>query len=96
MVHREDGPAIQTTNGAVISAQLWYLNGRVHRENGPAAIFADGRKEWRKNGRLHRENGPAVKYPDGRNEWWENGIKIEDEPRRKVVNKRKRENPRGF
>jgi len=35
-------------------------NGLLHREDGPARIYANGTKQWFNNGLLHRENGPAV------------------------------------
>ena len=52
----------------------WYLNGNLHREDGPAIVdMADGRKEWWINGNLHREDGPAIIWADGDKEWWING-----------------------
>ena len=30
----------------------WYLNGKLHREDGPAIEYADGGKEWYLNGKL--------------------------------------------
>ena len=39
----------------------WYLNGKRHREDGPALELADGRKEWWLNGMCHRENGSQKK-----------------------------------
>ena len=33
--------------------QRWYLNGKAHREDGPAVIFPDGDKEWHLNGKLY-------------------------------------------
>ena len=47
----------------------WYLNGKHHREDGPAVEYANGDKEWYLNGKIHREDGPAVEYPDG-DKWW--------------------------
>ena len=32
----------------------WYLNGRLHREDGPAYEGSDGTKKWYLNGELHR------------------------------------------
>jgi hypothetical protein len=29
---------------------LWYRNGKVHREDGPAVVNSDGSKEWYQNG----------------------------------------------
>ena len=53
--------------------QEWYLNGKLHREDGPAVIYPNGRQEWWLNGKCHREDGPAVIYPDGRQHWYLNG-----------------------
>ena len=41
-LHREDGPAVERTNGY----KEWYLNGKLHREDGPAIEYADGDKSW--------------------------------------------------
>lgn len=38
----------------------WMCNGRLHREDGPAVIHANGEKQWWLDGCLHREDGPAV------------------------------------
>ena len=54
--HREDGPAIEGTDGF----RSWYQNGLLHREDGPAIEGVDGRKEWWRNGQFHREEGPAI------------------------------------
>ena len=35
----------------------WFLNGVIHRENGPAVEYASGSKAWYLNGELHREDG---------------------------------------
>jgi len=52
--------------------KFWYLNGNLHREDGPAVERADGTKFWYLNGSLHREDGPAVEYADGSKEWYLN------------------------
>jgi hypothetical protein len=36
-------------------SKLWYLNGKLHREDGPAVEWADGRKEWWLNGKQYSE-----------------------------------------
>lgn len=54
----------------------WILNGRCHREDGPAVENSDGPKYWYQNDRLHREDGPAVEWEDGVIEWWVNGCKF--------------------
>ena len=51
----------------------WYLNGFLHREDGPAVEEPDGRKKWLLNGQYHREDGPAIEWPDGSKEWFLNG-----------------------
>ena len=51
----------------------WYLNGKLHREDGPAIEDADGSKFWFINGKLHREDGPAVERADGSKSWFLNG-----------------------
>ena len=53
--------------------ERWYRNGRRHREDGPAIIYADGSEFWYKNGKLHREDGPAIIYAGGTKEWLRNG-----------------------
>ena len=42
--------------------KFWYLNGKRHREDGPAMEFADGPKYWYLNDKRHREDGPAIEY----------------------------------
>lgn len=41
----------------------WYKNHRPHRDDGPAIIYADGRKTYYQDGLVHREDGPAVIVP---------------------------------
>ena len=47
----------------------WYLNGKLHREDGPAVERASGTKQWLLNGSLHREDGPALEWADGTKSW---------------------------
>ena len=61
----------------------WRVNGKLHREDGPAVEYKNGGKEWWVNGRLHREDGPAVENggPFNGKEWWVNGrLHREDGP----------------
>ena len=46
---------------------------QLHREDGPAIVYADNTKVWYQNGVLHREDGPAIEYANGYQEWWLNG-----------------------
>jgi hypothetical protein len=39
--------------------QIKYKN-KLHKEDGPAVIYKNGREEWYINGKRHREDGPAV------------------------------------
>ena len=36
--------------------RYWYLNDKLHRENGPAVEYADGTKVWYLNGRCYTES----------------------------------------
>jgi hypothetical protein len=51
----------------------WYLNGKRHREDGPAFECSSGDKQWYLNGKRHREDGPAHEYSNGEKEWWLDG-----------------------
>jgi hypothetical protein len=53
----------------------WFLNDKLHREDGYAAEYANGGKVWYINGKLHREDGPALDIPN-RKEWWVNGERL--------------------
>jgi len=51
----------------------WYLDGKLHREDGPAVDYINGNKSWYRNGRHHREDGPAIEYVSGTKSWYRNG-----------------------
>jgi hypothetical protein len=46
ILHREDGPAFEGSNGS----KEWRINGKRHREDGPAIEWSDGDKSWALNG----------------------------------------------
>jgi len=50
----------------------WSINGKLHREDGPAIIRDNGTKKWYINDKLHREDGPALIWANGTQEWWIN------------------------
>ena len=52
--------------------KAWYLNGKLHREDGPAIEYASGDKYWHLNDKRHREDGPAIEYADGDKYWYLN------------------------
>ena len=59
----------------------WYLNGKRHREDGPAVEYPNGTKEWRLHGKYHREDGPAIERANGSKEWFLHGkLHREDGP----------------
>ena len=67
--------------------KYWYLNDKLHREDGPALEYADGYKEWWLNGKLHREDGPAVECVNGIKKWYLNGKKVTEEEHKKRTSK---------
>ena len=52
--------------------KYWYLNGKLHREDGPAVELTGNYKAWYLNDKLHREDGPAVEHANGDKEWFLN------------------------
>ena len=60
-------------------SKAWYLNGKRHREDGPALEYADGSKSWYLNGKLHREDGPAIEWADGYKFWYLDGKEVTEE-----------------
>jgi hypothetical protein len=69
--HCTTGPALTERN----RCEYW-LNGKLHNENGPAIVYKNGRIEYWKDGKRHNENGPAVVIPEqGITEYWLNGEK---------------------
>jgi hypothetical protein len=51
----------------------YMVNGKLHREDGPAKVLPNGVKEWYLNGKLHREDGPAIEYKNDEEEWYMHG-----------------------
>ena len=57
----------------------WSLgNGKLHRLDGPAVLYADGTEEWWVNGKHHRVDGPAVKKRNGFQAWYFHGVAHRD------------------
>ena len=54
----------------------WWLNGNLHREDGPAIEWANGDKEWYLNDKQHRINGPAVECVNGIKVYYINGKEV--------------------
>jgi hypothetical protein len=51
--------------------KYYYLNGKLHREDGPAIEF-NNTEHWYLNGKLHREDGPALEDINGNKFWYIN------------------------
>src|ERR1700691_1630919 len=66
---------VEYKNGIIV----YYLNGKRHREDGPAFIWGDGTVFYYLNGSLHREDGPAIIWDDGRMEYFIIDKKVTEE-----------------
>lgn len=76
ILHREDGPAAEYTNGNT----HWYLHGKLHHVDGPAIWEPQtGYQAWFLYGKLHRENGPAIIDSYGSYFWYYDGLLHRDE-----------------
>ena len=65
----------------------WYLNGKLHREDGPAIELANGDKSWWINDKRHREDGPAIEWVNGYKSWHINDkLHREDGPAIELAN----------
>lgn len=52
---------------------LWKnVDGKMHRDDGPAAIYVNGDKYWFQNGKRHRLDGPAIEWQSGAKQWYYN------------------------
>jgi hypothetical protein len=54
--------------------KIWKLNGKYHREDGPAIEHLNGTKQWFLNGNRNRIDGPAIEWSNGNKYWYLNGI----------------------
>jgi len=52
-LHRLDGPAVEDSNGGY---KAWFINGKRHREDGPAITRLYGDKEWWINGKKYSKS----------------------------------------
>lgn len=51
----------------------WYVNGQLHREDGPAFISGNNTQYWFQYGLYHRLDGPAIIYTKGSPSWYIKG-----------------------
>jgi hypothetical protein len=49
--------------------KIWKLDGKRHREDGPAFVLPNGDKTWYLHGKVHREDGPAHESVNGYKYW---------------------------
>jgi len=80
-------------NGLIVNGRgtkCYYVNNKLHREDGPAIEWVNGEKQWIINGHLlHREDGPAILMPDGREYFFLNNIEYSKEDYWQEIKKRK-------
>ena len=57
----------------------YYLDGFLHREDGPAIIYPNGIMEWYNHGSKHRIDGPAIINPFGPDEWYMNDLRYRED-----------------
>lgn len=50
----------------------WYLNGELHREDGPAIEYTNGTNAWWQHGKCHRIGAPAAEHANGDKYWYVN------------------------
>jgi hypothetical protein len=81
MDYKEYKVRVNTINGT----KYWYLNGKLHREDGPAIEYSNGNKSWCLNGKYHREDGPAVEWANGDKSWYLNGKYLSEEEFQKAT-----------
>jgi hypothetical protein len=53
--------------------KFWEVDGKLHRENGPAIEAKSGTKVWYINGLQHRDDGPAMETHCGKKVWFKHG-----------------------
>ena len=58
---------------------IWFVDGQIHKQDGPAMIFPDGDKVWFDHDKKHRIDGPAFIGNNGKHEWWINEVHITEE-----------------
>lgn len=75
IVSNYDSPENNFTGVTINESETitYYVNGTIHRDNGPARLFKDGRIIYFQNGFIHREDGPAEVYLDGSYAYSKNG-----------------------
>jgi len=64
-----------STKFVVSDGEIRYIfNNKLHRDDGPAIIMANGTMAWYRHGLPHRDDGPALEHPDGTRKYFRYGI----------------------
>ena len=79
IVKNHRGTFYFTEPGNWINSNGYPKRNKLHREDGPAAEYANGTKYWYRNGELHRVDGPVIEYSTGDIYWYLNGILLTEE-----------------
>lgn len=62
----------------VNSASIRYFRyGIIHRDDGPAVVWPNGRISWWQYGHRHRKDAPALYQIGGKKEYWIRGNYVE-------------------
>lgn len=79
--HLQDIPLDFTGQCIVRSshATFWLVNGDLHREDGPAALWDTGSKTWYYNGLRHRLDGPAYECCTGNKKYYLRDILLSEQ-----------------
>ena len=81
---QENGKIQKYLNG--ITYKSWVINGKNHREDGPAIEYSDGYQEWFINGKRHCLDGPAfIDQTGGNKEYYINGKELSKSQFKKLV-----------
>jgi hypothetical protein len=68
-------------------SKYWYLDGKRHREDGPAFEGSGGTKSWWLNGKRHREDGPAIEWSYETKEWYLDGKELTKQEHKAATSK---------
>jgi hypothetical protein len=71
------------TNGT----KSWYLEGKLHREDGPAIEYYNGTKFWYLNDKRHREDGTAIERSNGDKSWYLDGKELTEQEHKAATSK---------
>jgi hypothetical protein len=84
--HRLYGPAYVSE---IYDVELWYKNGVLHRNGGPAVRHKDNYM-WYNEGKLHNLDGPAILDKGGPKQFWIDGRKYSPKEYKKEIERMKR------